>query len=227
MATLAPDGWTVAKVEWRGLTNKLGFRWAVIDPSGKEVAWHSTRRAARANIASRTGVAIRPALPQIGAVKRRYLKYIASCREAVMQRCINDDDAYKCEGCPRVFIRRPRVLAHHHVFGRGKIVAEPLASHPDFGAGLCRDCHREVHADPEGYKNRLLCMVALHRAWDTFGFQVAVVTEDADTGRLEPVLGTAFYRDDDMASINGLARSLERMLKDDGTWAVLREKAGL
>lgn len=150
-------------------------------------------------------------LAPVGTVKRRYLKYIASCREQVMQRCINDDDAYKCEGCPRVFIRRPRVLAHHHVFGRGKIVAEPLASHPDFGAGLCRDCHREVHANPDGPKNRLLCGVALHRAWDTFSFDPAFILAD----------------EDGITSINGLARALERMLRDDGTWAALKEKAGL
>ena len=148
-------------------------------------------------------------LAPLGIVKSRYLKYIASCRELVMERCTDMDDAYKCEGCGRCFVRGPRVLAHHHCFGRGKLVAEPLASHPDFGAGLCRPCHREVHADPDGGKNRLLCMVALHRAWDTFG--------------IEP------YFIDDMSSlstINGLARSLERMLKDDGTWIALLVKAG-
>ena len=147
-------------------------------------------------------------LAPVGTVKRRWLAYIAKCREEIMFRCTTEDDAYRCEGCQRTFVRRPRVLAHHHVFGRGKLIAEPLASHPIMGAGLCRlGCHREIHADPKGLLSKRIRIAALQRAWQTFGFAPC-----------EPIEEDA---------LNGYARAIERMLRDDGTWLVLREQAGL
>lgn len=151
-------------------------------------------------------------LAPVGTVKRRYLAYIARCREQVMERCTTEDDAYRCEGCQRTFVRRSRVLAHHHVFGRGKLIAEPLASHPIMGAGLCRlGCHREIHADIPGLLNKRIRIAALQRAWQTFGFA--------------PVDGVVPEHLEDDA-LNGYARAIERMLKDDGTWLLLREAAG-
>ena len=180
-------------------------------------------------------------LAPVGTVKRRWLRYISDCRELVMQRCTTDDDAYRCDGCGRIFIRRPRVLAHHHCFGRGKLVAEPLASHPDFGAGLCRACHREVHADKPGERNRLVCLAALMRAWETFGLEPAEpitlerhpveVTTGGLFGNTPLELIHAFIPGaleglPEIDTLNGHARSLERMLKDDGTWTYLLAKAG-
>lgn len=137
---------------------------------------------------------------------RKWSTYIAKCRDEIMTRCTDEYDAYRCEGCQRTFVRRPRVLAHHHVYGRGKLIAEPLASHPVMGAGLCRKCHREIHADPDGLLNKRIRVAALQRAWQTFGFAPC-----------EPLAED---------SLNGYARAIERMLKDDGGWQRLREAAG-
>jgi hypothetical protein len=138
----------------------------------------------------------------------RWRSYIAKCREKVMERCTDMNDAYRCEGCRRTFVRGPKVLAHHHVFGRGRtVVAEPLASHPDFGAGLCGQCHPMIHADPKGLLSKRIRIAALQRAWQTFGFAPC-----------EPIEEDA---------LNGYARAIERMLRDDGGWLVLREQAGL
>jgi hypothetical protein len=147
-------------------------------------------------------------VPAVGKTKRRWQAYQAKSRDEIMDRADG-----KCEGCG---LKVGRIhLAWHHVFGRRAIVAEPLASHPVFGAALCSqlwigalpaDCHREIHADIPGLLNKRIRIAALQRAWQTFGFAPC-----------EPIEEDA---------LNGYARAIERMLKDDGTWLLLREAAG-
>ena len=131
---------------------------------------------------------------RVGTTKRRWNDYQAESRLAVVRRC-----GGKCEGCGAKGLR----LKWHHAFGRRNVVAEPLASHPAMTCGLCDECHRTVHAMPEGGKNRDQRLMALRRAGELWGIGF---------DNLDPV---------------GDARALETMLREDGTWETLREEAGL
>jgi hypothetical protein len=153
-------------------------------------------------------------LAAVGKTKRRWQTYQARSRDEIMDRA-----GGKCEGC-RGAVGRSR-LVWHHSFGRSKLVAEPLASHPVFGAALCSqrmgitpaDCHGAIHADPQGLLSKRIRIAALQRAWQTFGFAPIDVRWTQD----EPIAED---------SLNGYARAIERMLKDDGGWDVLRAAAG-
>jgi hypothetical protein len=146
----------------------------------------------------------------VGKTKRRWQKWQAECRAAIMTRADG-----RCEGCGRE--QRADHLAWHHVFGRGKHIAEPLASHPAMGAALCSgwwlgntpsDCHRTVHANPGCDEEIHLMDDAIERACATWGFEQSSVELSRE-------------------ALIGNARALETMLRDDGTWEALKIEAGL
>ena len=65
----------------------------------------------------------------------------------------------------------PGYIDVHHVFGRNNIIGEPLASHPDFLAGVCRPCHARItnpHVEKDRQDQLKLQWEALARIKQTF-----------------------------------------------------------
>ncbi len=104
------------------------------------------------------------------------------------------------EGCTRA-----DGLHAHHVAGRGRIVSEPLASHPALLSLLCDVHHRALHATPGGELEVSVLRTACDRVRETWG-----------------VSATEFRcRSDYM----GLFRSLERTLRANG-WDAIQHLPG-
>jgi hypothetical protein len=94
-----------------------------------------------------------------------------------------------------------------HVFGRGHLVSEPLASHAAFMAGLCKTHHQYKTTHP-GCPDELLEMhAAIERGYMLVGVSWFSVPLD----RAEYV---------------GEARQIEDMMKSGDQWAALLVESG-
>ena len=129
-----------------------------------------------------------------GISTKRWEKWRARQRDLVMEKRGNGD----CEARD-TFGKRCAIGADqwHHCFGRGHVVAEPLASHHTMTCGLCFGHHRHVHTKPAGLVARVLKSEALIRgaAW----FALPTVQD---------------------------VRELERVLRMTGAWEQLLADAG-
>jgi hypothetical protein len=130
------------------------------------------------------------ALPRVGRVGLRWEQWRKRQRALVALRMDGKCEGYRCA---------ERATDWHHVFGRGKLVAEPLASHHTMTVGLCRTCHNASHRR-ERPLTPILELAALQRVCVWF--------------RLPQV--------DDPREV----RTVEAMLRAEGEWARLCLDAG-
>lgn len=100
------------------------------------------------------------------------------------------------------------MLDWHHIFGRGRnaFVSEPLASHIDLGANLCRPCHTEITDNPHNRAARILEWQAVEKVANRWG-----LTFTKAPGA-DPVAVMARF---------------EREMRENGRWEQLKELAGM
>ena len=85
--------------------------------------------------------ALRRPLPKVGRQAGRWQRWRDQNHRIVAGRARG-----RCECCGLEGVG----LDVHHVAGRRHIIEEPFASWHLMLAGLCRECHHQVHADPAG-----------------------------------------------------------------------------